>query len=122
MKLILELPLLILSRYHGVSNLDETLDNNITYLIGKYFYDHDIKFKILNLDWVKPQPNINDELIRYEVEVGVIEHEFKSDWILKELENEGYEKGLTIKSEHGKVIYVDPYTADIQLRRKMKKY
>ena len=121
MKLNFEFPLLILSRYNGPSNLDITLDDNITYLLGKHCYTNEIKFEILNLDWVKPQPNINDELIRYEIEVGIDDDEFKTDWILKELENEGYEKGLTIKSEHGKVIHVDPYTADIQLRRKMKK-
>ena len=79
MKLIIEFPLLILSTYNGVSNLDITLDDNITYLLGKHCYTNEIKFEILNLDWVKPQPNINDELIRYEVEFGVIEHEFKSD-------------------------------------------
>lgn len=121
MKLIIEFPMLIAITYHGASNLDETLDENISYLIGKYFYQNNIDFKILVLDFIAPKPNINDTLIRYEVELGIHKSEFQYEWILKELEEEGLEKGLTIKTPENEIIYADEYTADIPCRRKLKK-
>lgn len=111
----------IVCSYKGASNLDETLDNNISYLIGKHCCDNKIDFKILNLDFVKPEPNVNDELIRYQLEIGMNLTDFKTDWILKELEIENFEKGLTIKSENNDILYADEYTADIQYRRSLKK-
>ena len=89
--------------------------------MGRYFYANEINFKILNLDFVERKPNVNDELIRYEIEIGVSEKEFKTDWILKELEDGGYQKGLTIKSVDGKVIFADLFTADIRFRKNVRK-
>ncbi len=111
----------IVCSYRGTSELDETLDDNISYLIGKHCYENEIDFKILNLDFVKPEPNVNDELVRYQIEIGLNPIDFKTEWILKELENENYENGLTIKSDNSEILYVDEYTADIQYRRKIKK-
>ncbi|WP_445457590.1 hypothetical protein [Flavobacterium sp. HNIBRBA15423] len=122
MKLLIEFPMQIVITYHGISNLDETLDENISYLIGKYFYQNNIDFKMLSLNFIASKPNINDKLIRYEIELGVNKSEFQYDWILKELEMEGYEKGLTIKTPENEIIYADEYTADITFRRKLKKY
>ena len=118
MKLIIEFPMYILSGYHGISNLDETLDDNITHLIGKYFYDRNITFSILKIEHVQGVPNINDALVRYEVLIGLEETAFDPDWIFTELEQEGFERGLTIKSESGEILYADRHTADIQYRRK----
>jgi len=117
MKLIIEFPMNIVCSYNGASNLDETLDGNISYLIGKHCYDNKIYFKILNLVFVKPKPNVNDELIRYQVEIGLNPIDFNIDWIINELEIENFEKGLTIKSENNEILYADKYTADIQHRR-----
>ena len=110
----------IVCSYKGASNLDETLDDNISYLIGKYCYDNKIDLKILNLDFVKSVPNINDELIRSQIEIGINADDFNSNWILKELEVERFDKGLTIKSEKDEILYVDEYTADFKYRRKLK--
>lgn len=120
MKLIIEFPIIVLNAYNGASNLDETLDDNITYLIGKNCYDNQIEFKIVNFDFVPPVPNVNDELFRYQVELRVNEKDFKPDWMLKDLETEGFEKGLTIKSENGTILYADEYTADIPFRRELR--
>ena len=122
MKLLIEFPLNVVTNYHGPSNLDETLDENISYLIGKYFYANKIDFKILELEFISPKPNTNDEMIQYLVELGINEKEFEYKWILNELKNAGFEKGLTIKSTENNIIYADQYTADIQQRRKIKKY
>ncbi len=111
----------IVCSYNGASNLDETLENNLSYLIGKHCYDNNIDFKILKLDFVKPEPNVNDELIRYQIEIGMSPIDFNTDWILNELEIENWEKGLTIKSENDEILHADEYTADIQYRRKLKK-
>ena len=111
----------IVCSYHGASNLDKTLDDNISYLIGKYCYTNKIDFKILNLDFIKPEPNVNDELIRYQLDIGMKLQDFKTDWILKELEIQNFEKGLTIKSENNQILYADEYTADIKYRRILKK-
>lgn len=121
MKLIVEFPMSAVCSYNGASNLDETLNDNISYLIGKHCYDNKIAFKILNLDFVKPERNVNDELIRYQIEIGLDFTDFKTDWILKELEIENFEKGLTIKSDKNEILYADEYTADIQYRRSLKK-
>ena len=110
----------ILCSYNGKSNLDETLDDNISYLIGKYFYDNKIGFKILDLDFIKPEPNINDELVRYQIEMDVNPTEFKIDWIRKELEIANFDKGLTIKSENHKILFADENTADIIYRRRIR--
>lgn len=121
MKLLIEFPVNIVTNYHGSSNLDETLDENISYLIGKYFYENQIDFKILELEFITPKPNTNDEMIQYIIELGINEKEFEYEWILNELKNAGFEKGLTIKSSENGIIYADQYTADIQQRRKIKK-
>lgn len=113
--------MLVVIHYHGVDNIDVTLDDNISYLIGKYFYDNKMEFNILSLKIVKPKPNINDELIQYEVEIGVTKTEFRYEWILDEFKKTGFEKGLTIKSLENKIIYSDLFTADIQQKRKLKK-
>lgn len=121
MKLLIEFPMNVVINYHGASNLDETLDENISYLIGKYFYENKIDFKILNLEFISPKPSINDEMIQYEVEIGMNKSEFEYKWILNELKDAEFEKGLTIKSSESGIIYADLYTADIQQRRKLKK-
>ncbi len=121
MKLIVEFPMYVVCSYHGADELDVTLDDNISYLIGKYCYDNGIAFKILDLCFVAPEPNVHDELLRYHVELGVNSDEFKTDWMLKELEIENFEKGLTIRSENGEILYADEYSADIQVRRKIGK-
>jgi len=110
----------IVCSYNGASNLDETLDDNISYLMGKYFYDNNMDFEILDMDFVSPKPEINDELVRYHVEIGIQQDKFNSDWIRKALENEGFGNGLTIKSIHGKILFADSSTADIQYRRRIK--
>lgn len=120
-KLFIEFPMHIIVHYHEVSNLDETLDENISYLLGKYFYQNSIDFKILQLDFVDPQPNIHDEHIQYVIEVGIEEEAFKYEWILTELEREGFEKGLTIRNNNREIIFADQFSADIQWRRKFKK-
>lgn len=121
-KLFIEFPWNVIINYHGVSNLDVTLDENITYLIGKYFYQKNIPFKILQLDFVDPKPNVYDQHIRYDVEIEIEETVFKYEWILTELERAGFEKGLTIRSHTKEIIYADQFSADIQWRRKSKKY
>ena len=110
----------IVCAYNGASNLDETLDDNISYLIGKYFYENNIDFKILDMDFVVPEPEINDELVRYDVEIGIQPDKFNSDWIQKALKAEGFDKGLTIKSDNGRILFADEHTADIQYRRNTK--
>ena len=87
MKQIREFPMSIICSYKGESNLDETLDDHITCLIGKYFCENKIEYKILDLNCVKPRPNINDELIQYKVEMNVNLIDVKIDSIQKELEN-----------------------------------
>ena len=111
----------VVCSYNGASNLDETLDDNISYLIGRYCYNNEIDFKILSLEFVEPEPNVNDELIRYKIEIGTNPIDFKTDWISKELEIENFEKGLTIKSDNDEILYADEHTADIEHRRKLKK-
>ena len=120
MRLTIEFPMNVVRAYNGASRLDETLDDNISYLIGKHCYDSNIEFEILNLNFVDSEPNVNDELISYQVRLGIDSSEFQVDWILKELENEKFEKGLTIKSENGDILYGDPYSADLQHRRELK--
>ncbi|MBL0020447.1 MAG: hypothetical protein IPP17_29425 [Bacteroidetes bacterium] len=120
MKLIVEFPMYVVCSYHGADELDVTLDDNISYLIGKYCYDNGIAFKILDLCFVDPEPNVHDELLRYQVELGVNSDEFNPNWMLKELEIENFEKGLTIRSENGAILYADEYSADIHFRREMK--
>ena len=120
-KLFIEFPMHIVAHYHGASNLDETLDENISYLLGKYFYQNSIDFKILQLDFVDPQPNIHDKHIQYEIAVGVEKEVFNYEWILQELEREGFEKGLTIRNNNREIIFADQFSADIQWRRKLKK-
>ena len=107
----------IVSSYNGSSNLDETLDDNISYLVGKYFYANQIEFKILKLDFVKAVPACNDELIRYEIEFDLMQDQFEPTFIVMELKKEGFEKGLTIKY-YNHILYADGYSADIQQRRK----
>lgn len=121
MKLIVEFPMYVVCSYHGADELDVTLDDNISYLIGKHCYDNGIPFKILDLCFVEPEPNVHDELIRYQVELGVNSDEFNPNWMLKELEIENFEKGRTIRSEKGEILYADPFSADIQFRREIKK-
>ena len=111
----------VVCSYNGAEELDVTLDDNISYLIGKYCYDNGIAFKILDLCFVDPEPNVHDELVRYQVELGINSNEFNTDWMLKELEIENFEKGLTIRSENGEILYADEYSADIQVRRKIGK-
>ncbi|GAB5525748.1 MAG: hypothetical protein Roseis2KO_36200 [Roseivirga sp.] len=113
MKLIIEFPLYIVSSYNGISNLDETLDDNISYLIGKYCYDHNIGFRILELTIADPEPKVHDGLIRYQVELEINPDEFKTAWVLDELKTNGFEKGLTIKREDRTVLYSDEFSADI---------
>ncbi len=119
MKIFIEFPIYELRKYKGVDNLDVVLDDNISYLIGKYFYDNHIYFKILALDFILPKPNVNDELVKYTVEIGSANLNYK--WIFNELERCGFKKGLTIKNANGKVIYADECTADIKERRKIRK-
>ncbi len=111
----------IVCSYKGENSLDETLDDKISYLLGKYCYENKIDFKILNLDFVNPEPSVNDELVRYQIELGASSKDFNTDWILSELEMESFEKGLTIKSEHEEILYADEFTADIQFRRELKR-
>lgn len=121
MKLIIEFPMNIICAYNGADNLDETLDDNISYLLGKHCYDNGVEFKILSLDFVQPKPNINDELIRYQVEMGLDQIDFKTEWILGELKHGNFEKGLTIKSVNDEILYADEYTADLRFRRALWK-
>lgn len=69
MQIIIEFPVSILATYHGVSNLDETIDENLTIFIERYFYHNNISFKILSLNFKNPVPNTNDELFQYIIEI-----------------------------------------------------
>lgn len=120
MKLLIEFPLHIVKTYHGPGNLDETLDEHISYLIGKYCYDHQLTFRIHEIEFVDAQPKVHDELVRYWVELGVNPDQFDTRWISGELISAGYEKGLTIKTENGSTLHGDAYSPDIDFRRMLK--
>lgn len=85
MELIVEFPLQIVANYFWASNLDVALDDNISYLIGKHFFENSIEFKIKSLDFIKPKPNLNYDLIRYKIPVGLNSDSFQVSWILDEL-------------------------------------
>ena len=122
MILFVEFPMDIVCSYNGTDNLDVTLDDNISYLIGKHFYDSGIKFNILDLNFISPKPNYHDELIRYKIEIELNGNNFDFNWILKKLKSNNFDKGLTIKSDKEEILYADQYSADIKLRRQLKKY
>ncbi len=115
----IEFPMLILCSYNGASNLDVTIDDNLVYLLGKHFHDNKLNFKIEEVKLVEPTPGENDELVRFEVEMDI--GEFESEFIRKELEYQGFEKGLTIKLTNGKTLFADNHTSDIPLRRSLNK-
>lgn len=45
-----------------------------------------------------------------------VSKEFKIEWIINSLEDNGFEKGLTIKKNRD-ILYADEFTADIKYRR-----
>ena len=98
-----------------------TIDDNMVYLIGKHFHDNKLNFRIDKIEFVEPTPNKNDELVRFEVEIEMDKEQFESEFIRKELEHEGFEKGLTIKLPTGETLFADKHTSDIQLRRSLNK-
>jgi len=119
MHLLIEFPMHVVASYHGPGNLDVALDDNISYLIGKYCHDHQIPFTIHSIDFVPAQPQLSDELVRYKVEMGMKKQEFKPEQIFEDLEKEGYERGLTIRELDGQILFADKATGDLPLRRQM---
>lgn len=120
MTLYIELPMSALGEHDGADGVYQILDNHITDLVLKPFEERGIEAKIIKIDTVDPSPNKNDEMVRYELDADVAANEFKPDWFLQTFEEEGFEKGLTIKDHHGESLYHDEDTADIILRRKAK--
>jgi hypothetical protein len=120
MKIYIEFPMNLLQGSNGSDSVYQTLDDHVTDLVVKPFKDRDIPSKIVKIDFIDATPNTNDELVRYEVDAEMDEREFKPNWLLEALQEEGFEKGLTIKDHHGESLYNDEYTADIPLRRKMQ--
>lgn len=118
MTITIEFPMMVLNEYGSTGGVYQTLDDHITDLIQKPFEERGTAAKINRIDFVDPTPNVNDELVRYELDVEDTEDAFKPKWILEALEAEGFEKGVTIKDHHGESLYNDAYTADIPLRRK----
>ncbi len=121
MIIIVEFPLDIINSYNGASNLDITLDDNISYLIGKYFYENKIDFKIDKIEFVSLKHNKNDELVRYELQIAVDKSQFRYEWILNELKQNGFDKGSTIKDINGEIIYADDYMANKTSKKASKK-
>ncbi len=112
--------MLVIRDYNGADGVNQIMDDHLTDLVLKPFEERDIAAKLIKIDFVDPIPNANDELLRYEVEADVDEKEFRAAWLVQAFEEEGYEKGLTIKDHHGESLYHDEDTADIVLRRKVK--
>jgi hypothetical protein len=120
MNIIIEFPLQVLNSYNGQDNLDETLDENITWLIKEYFLENSIEFDFKeSIQFVKPTPQKNDELVRYNLTIKSETLDLNN--LVKKLENKGFEKGLTITTQDRSPIYFDQYTADIQFRRSLGK-
>ena len=120
-KLTVEFPMFVLAGYNGgLSNLDVTLDDNITYLLGRQFYEIDVDFNVISMEHVDPIPNQNDELVRYEIEIGNDDARSCATSIIAELTSEGYARGCTIRCADGLVLHADLLTADITLRRQLQ--
>ena len=109
-----------LGEHDGADGVYQILDDHITDLVLKPFEERGIGAKIVKIDTVDPSPNKNDEMVRYELDADVAANEFKPEWFLQTFEEEGFEKGLTIKDHHGESLYHNEDTADIILRRKAK--
>ena len=117
-KLTIEFPMYVLATYNGgLSNLDETLDDNITYIIGRHFHENKIGFAIESMDTIPAVPSNNDELVRYVVNIESDDSNSCAQAVVRELTADRYAKGCTIRGIDGVVLYADSHTADIQLRR-----
>ena len=117
-QLVIEFPTYILTGYNGLNNLDETLDDNITYVIGRYFYENEIGFAVESLNFIQPIPNHNDELVRYVVSIEHADPAFCVRTIVRELTDDGFERGCTIRIFGGAVLHADSHSADIRIRRR----
>jgi len=120
-ELIIEFPMCVVNAYNGAGNVDETLDDNITYIIGRHFHEYDIEFSIQSMNLVPPTPEVNDELVRYRVTIHSDDAEECPKRVLAELKADGFERGCTIKTMAGGLLHADEYTADIQVRRTLGK-
>ncbi|QDU58404.1 hypothetical protein Pan181_46390 [Aeoliella mucimassa] len=121
-QLIIEFPMRILAEYNGgLSNLDETLDDNITWLLGRPFDENGTPFQVECLNRVPATPDCNDPLVRYNVQVEHEDARLCASQIVATLTAEGYVRGCTIRTLDGQVLHVDSDTADIQLRRQLRR-
>ena len=118
-KLWIEFPTRILAGYNGgLSNLDVTLDDSITWLIEKPFR---IGFFLDSINEIEAVPGQNEAFFRYKVTIrdGVAPR--CAQLIKDSLTAAGYERGCTIRSADGEVLSSDADTADIIERRRIKK-
>ncbi|MBB5635262.1 hypothetical protein HDF26_004599 [Pedobacter cryoconitis] len=115
----IEFPVSVLSEYNGPDNLDETWDENISYIINESLNDNNLLIKEARIEIypvsvkIEPAPARNDEVFSYELTLIIKPPGCNFQFIADSLTSAGYQKGLCIKKKSAyngfETIYTDEY-------------
>lgn len=97
-------PLHILSSYNGASNLDETIDDNLTYHIIEPILNHQIEYNF-ELIWNNKKENLPEDTL--DIYISVNADKFALEIVIDNLTKQQMLAGLQIyKEEYGKLIKI----------------
>ena len=120
MRLAFDFPQISIDKYHGPGNLDMTLEEGILDTILEALDKEGISANGPTFEFIPATPNQNDAFVRIWLSIDPARKPFPTQVIFQALQKEGYENGLTIRSENLEILFAHPDTPDIQYRRKLK--
>lgn len=96
LEILIEFPVAVLASYYGISNLDETWDDNIFYLITNTLHEHQVHVKSANLTMKQASEKFLGK-ISYQLILLVRPPLFDFNWLLNDLREAGFQRGIHLK-------------------------
>jgi len=97
MDIALEFPLEVIGNYHGMDNLDITVDEHMVPIIHESIVEHGAYIKRSDFN-ILPASNRSEGYLSYQISILLYPPSFDLACIVKALSDENFEKGLRIYS------------------------
>jgi hypothetical protein len=123
-KLLLEFPIRILDSYHGASNLDVTVDEDILDALAVGLCEAGIEYEVTGIAWqLEPVPGVSEPFLTIGLQIESDAPEMVAQAIFEALRKTDRAGGLCIRQERKwgpKVLHFDGQVADIALKRQFR--
>ena len=119
-ELYIEFPISVLAEYNGISNLDETWDDNIMYIINQSLSDSGVSIKKSEIVMVPESIHFEEKLCYHVTLIPTLQRVDLNSVVIS-LKKENFHKGLCILKRQNnatkQIIYKDKYHDDNSLNK-----